>query len=42
MALKQPTISEIRSYSTPKEPVRKVMICTYLLLGEQESSLKVS
>jgi len=40
MALKQPTISEIRSYSTPKEPVRKVMICTYLLLGEQESSLK--
>jgi len=40
LALKQPTISEIRSYNTPPKPVRLVMMATYLLLGEPENDIQ--
>ncbi|XP_019625262.1 PREDICTED: aspartic and glutamic acid-rich protein-like [Branchiostoma belcheri] len=40
LQLNQSTISEIRSYSNPPKPVHKVMLATYLLLGESASNLK--
>ncbi|KAI8511300.1 hypothetical protein Bbelb_104000 [Branchiostoma belcheri] len=40
LQLNQSTISEIRSYSNPPKPVHKVMLATYLLLGESASSMK--
>lgn len=39
--LKQSTVAEIRSYSKPPAQVHKVMIATYILLGNKESELKV-
>ena len=41
MSLKQPTISEVRSYSNPPPAIRNVMEATYILLGEEKSKLKV-
>ncbi|PIK57548.1 putative trichohyalin isoform X2 [Apostichopus japonicus] len=38
--LKQSTVAEIRSYSKPPAQVHKVMIATYILLGNKESELK--
>ena len=40
--LKQSTVAEIRSYSKPPDQVHKVMIATYLLLGNKEKELQVS
>ncbi|KAK2168887.1 hypothetical protein LSH36_13g02125 [Paralvinella palmiformis] len=40
MKLDQRTIAEIKSYSTPPEIVNKVMLATFLLLGEREKHLK--
>ncbi|XP_078597104.1 uncharacterized protein LOC144873535 [Branchiostoma floridae x Branchiostoma japonicum] len=40
LQLNQSTISEIRSYSNPPKPVHKVMLATYLLLGEDASNMK--
>ncbi|CAH1265126.1 DNAH2 [Branchiostoma lanceolatum] len=40
LQLNQSTISEIRSYSKPPKPVHKVMLATYLLLGEDASNMK--
>ena len=42
MSLKQPTISEVRSYSNPPPAIRNVMEATYILLGEDRTKLKVS
>ena len=39
--LKQSTVAEIRSYSKPPKAVHRVMIGTYLLLGNKEKSLQV-
>ncbi|XP_041484146.1 trichohyalin-like [Lytechinus variegatus] len=39
--LKQSTVAEIRSYSKPPDQVHKVMIGTYLLLGNKEKELLV-
>ena len=41
MTLKQPTISEIRSYSQPPTAIRSVMEATFILLGEENKKLKV-
>ena len=41
MSLKQPTISEVRSYSKPPPAIQNVMEATYVLLGEEQSKLKV-
>ena len=41
MSLKQPTISEIRSYSKPPPAIQNVMEATYVLLGENKKELKV-
>ncbi|XP_072170392.1 uncharacterized protein [Diadema setosum] len=38
--LKQSTVAEIRSYSKPPPQVHKVMISTYLLLGNKEKQLQ--
>ncbi|XP_022107129.1 axoneme-associated protein mst101(2)-like [Acanthaster planci] len=38
--LKQSTVAEIRSYNKPPRAVHMVMIGTYLLLGNKESTLK--
>ena len=40
--LKQSTVAEIRSYNKPPRAVHMVMIGTYLLLGNKETTLKVS
>ena len=42
MSLKQPTISEVRSYSNPPTAIRNVMEATFLLLGEEKKKLKVN
>uniref|UniRef100_H2YJV6 Uncharacterized protein n=1 Tax=Ciona savignyi TaxID=51511 RepID=H2YJV6_CIOSA len=39
MSISQTMISEIRSYGSPPEAVKSVMISTYLLLGEKEENL---
>ena len=41
MSLKQPTISEIRSYSKPPLAIQNVMKATYVLLGEDQCKLSV-
>ena len=41
MSLKQPTISEIRSYSQPPAAIEVVMQATFILLGEDKKKLKV-
>lgn len=41
MELNQRTIAEIRSYSTPPEPIFKVMRTTFIILGETEAQTKV-
>lgn len=41
MNLDQKTIAEIKSYAKPPEGVHKVMIATFLLLGNSEKELKV-
>ena len=41
MSLKQPTISEVRSYTNPPKAIRNVMEATYVLLGEDKTKLKV-
>ena len=41
MQLKQPTISEVRSYSHPPPAIRNVMEATFILLGENKSAMKV-
>ena len=41
MSLKQPTISEVRSYSNPPPAIRNVMLATFMLLGEEKNKLKV-
>ncbi|XP_072016669.1 uncharacterized protein [Amphiura filiformis] len=38
--LKQSTVAEIRSYSKPPKAVHRVMIGTYLLLGNKEKTLQ--
>ena len=40
--LKQSTVAEIRSYNKPPRAVHMIMIGTYLLLGNKESTLKVA
>jgi len=40
MELKQPTISEIRSYTKPPPAVNKVMQATFILLGNNEQEIK--
>lgn len=42
MSLKQPTISEIRSYSQPPPAIKAVMEATLLLLGDDKKKIKVS
>jgi len=42
MSLKQPTISEVRSYSNPPPAIRNVMEATFILIGEKQSKLNVS
>ena len=39
--LDQKTIAEIKSYSKPPEGIHKVMVATFLLLGNTEKELKV-
>lgn len=39
--LDQTTIAELKSYSSPPKPVHVVMSATFVLLGEQETALKV-
>ena len=41
MSLKQPTISEIRSYAQPPQVIESVMQATLILLGEDHKKLKV-
>ena len=41
MSLKQPTISEVRSYSNPPAAIQNVMEATYVLIGEEKKKLKV-
>ena len=41
MLLKQPTISEIRSYSQPPAAIEMVMQATLILLGEDKKKIKV-
>ena len=41
MSLKQPTISEVRSYSHPPPAIRNVMEATFILLGEGKTAMKV-
>ena len=41
MQLKQPTISEVRSYSHPPPAIRNVMEATFILLGEDKTAMKV-
>jgi len=41
MSLKQPTISEVRSYSNPPPAIRNVMEATFMLLGDEKTKLKV-
>ena len=41
MLLKQPTISEIRSYSQPPAAIEMVMQATLVLLGEDKKKIKV-
>jgi len=41
MQLKQPTISEVRSYSHPPAAIRNVMEATFILLGEDKTAMKV-
>nr|XP_002125380.3 uncharacterized protein LOC100183360 [Ciona intestinalis] len=40
MSISQTMISEIRSYGSPPDAVKSVMISTYLLLGENEDTLQ--
>lgn len=40
LAMDQKTISEMRSYPKPPQPVHSVMAATFLLLGNKESDLK--
>ena len=42
LEMKQPTVSEIHSYTRPRPLVHTVMKATYLLLGEKERQLQVS
>jgi len=42
MSLDQPTIAEIKSYSSPPVAVNHVMTATFLLLGESEKRMQVS
>ena len=42
MSLKQPTISEVRSYSNPPPAIRNVMEALYMLLGEEKTKLQVN
>ena len=37
----QSVISEIRSYAKPPKAVHDIMLCVYLLLGDEEDQLKV-
>jgi len=39
MELKQPTISEIRSYSKPPPAVDNVMMATFIILGNDEKEI---
>merc|ERR1712062_142239 len=39
MELKQPTISEIRSYTSPPLAVEKVMMGTFIILGNEEKEI---
>ena len=41
LELSQKTVSEIHRYKTPSETMYNIMKATFLLLGEQSSSLKV-
>ena len=41
MSLKQPTISEIRSYSQPPAAIEMLMQTTLILLGEDKKKIKV-
>jgi len=41
MNLDQPTIAEIKSYSSPPVAVNHVMTATFLLLGESEKKMQV-
>jgi len=41
MSLDQPTIAEIKSYSSPPVAVNHVMAATFLLLGESDNRLQV-
>ena len=42
LEMKQPTVSEIHSYTRPRPLVHTVMKATYLLLGEKERQLQAS
>lgn len=42
LALDQPTVAEIKSYSNPPELVHKVMMGVFIMLGHKESDMKVS
>ena len=41
LQMEQETISEIRSYHHPPKGVKEVMLSTYLVLGYEESKLRV-
>ena len=41
MSLKQPTISDIRSYSQPPVAIEVVMQTTLILLGEDKKKVKI-
>ena len=41
MSLKQPTISELQSYSQPPVAIKMVMQTTLILLGEDKKKIKV-
>lgn len=41
LQMEQETVSEIRSYHQPPKGVKEVMTSTYLILGNEESKLKV-
>ena len=42
LQMESKTMSEIRSYRTPPHVVHKVMIASFLLLGEDEETTSVS